>query len=136
MEDRQSWHIKEEAILDDLIALMDLSSDEKAILAALKPQAEAVSPHLADAFYSRLQAHAPTAEYITERIEDRKMTLKNWGLQQIEGDYGNDYVQSRLKIGWVHVRIGLPVRYPLAMMDVIIHLGKEVARQSARRDKA
>lgn len=136
MEDRKSWQIKEEAILDDLVTLMDLSSDEKAILAALKPQAEVVSLQLADAFYSRLQAHAPTAEYVTGQIEDRKMTLKNWFLHLFEGDYGSDYVQSRLRIGWVHVRIGLPVRYPLAMMDVILRFGQEVARQSPQPDKA
>lgn len=136
MEDRQSWHIKEEAILDDLVALMDLRSDEKAALADLKPQAEAIAPQLADAFYTRLLAHAAAAEYVTGQIEDRKMTLKNWFLQLFEGDYGSDYVQSRLNIGRVHVRIGLPVRYPLAMMDVILRFGQEVARQSPQPDKA
>ncbi|HAT77370.1 MAG TPA: Globin-coupled histidine kinase, partial [Flavobacterium sp.] len=39
-------------------------------------------------------------------------------------------VRRRLKIGQVHVRIGLPVRYPLAMIDVILAVGKKVTAQN------
>lgn len=136
MEDRKSWKIKEEAILDDLVALMGLTDTEKAVLATLKPHAETIGPQLADAFYARLLAHPPAAEYVDGQIEHRKDTLQKWFVQLFEGDYSSAYVQSRMVIGQIHVRIGLPVRYPLAMMDVILRFGQEVARQSPQADIA
>jgi len=38
--------------------------------------------------------------------------------------------------GRVHVRIGLPVRYPLAMLDVVMKFGEQVARQSTHPEAA
>ena len=38
---------------------------------------------------------------------------------------------KRLAIGEIHVRIGLPVRYPLAMIDVITAYGDRVASEAA-----
>ena len=39
-------------------------------------------------------------------------------------------------IGKVHVKIGLPVRYPIAMLDVIMNHGEVVARKSSDPDTA
>ena len=42
-----------------------------------------------------------------------------------------EYVAHRLEIGHIHVRIGLPVRYPLSMIDVIMQHGEQVAAESS-----
>lgn len=136
MEDRQSWAIKDEAILDDLVALMNVTAEEKAILGALKNEAQAVGGQMIDAFYERLLTHAPTAEYLEGMVEHLKGTLQNWFLQLFSGEYGPEYVQNRLTIGKTHVRIGLPVRYPLAMMDLLMEHGEKVAAQSAQPELA
>lgn len=136
MEDRKSWAIKDEAILDDLIALMGLTSAEKAALATVKDQVQSVAPQMVDAFYTRLLAHAPTAEYLQDQVEHLRGKLQDWFVQLFAGQYDQAYVQSRLLIGQIHVRIGLPVRYPLAMMDLMLKFGEEVSRQSPQPELA
>ena len=130
MEDRGSWAVKDAAILDDLVMLMGLTDEEKAAMVAAKPQAEVVGTDMIDAFYARLLNHENTAEYLEGMVDHLRTTLGAWFLQLFSGNYDNDYVQSRLTIGKTHVRIGLPVRYPLAMMDLLMEYGEKVAAQS------
>lgn len=130
MEDRQSWTVKDEAILDDLVALMGLTEAEKRAMAGAKSQAAALGSQLVDAFYTRLLNHENTAEYLAGMVEHLRGTLINWFLELFSGTYGKEYAQSRLTIGKTHVRIGLPVRYPLAMMDVLMEFGEKVAAAS------
>ncbi len=136
MEDRKSWNIKDEAILDDLVNLMDVTAEEKNALATVKEQAQALAPELVDAFYKRILAHPNTAEYVAGMVDHLRNTLQDWFVQLFSGEYGPEYVQSRLAIGKTHVRIGLPVRYPLAMMDVLIEYGEKVAVHSPQPDLA
>lgn len=106
MDDRKSWEIKDEAVLSDLASLMDLTAAEKATLAAIKDQAQAAAPQLVDAFYGRLLAHAPTAEYLDGKIEHLRVKLQEWFAQIFTGNYDSGYVKSRMLIGQIHVRIG------------------------------
>lgn len=134
--DRKSWSIKDEEILTDLVALMQVSDADCALLAALQPTAKALVGEMGGAFYDRLTAHAPTAEYLDGKVEHVKTKLQEWFVELFSGKYDGNYVRARLEIGKVHVRIGLPVRYPLAMMDVMLAYGRKVAAQSAQADQA
>lgn len=126
-EDRKSWAVKDEAILDDLVALMNLTDEEKSAVTACKSEAEAQSGAMVDAFYERLLNQDTTAEFLEGMVEHLKGTLQAWFAQLFSGEYGQAYVKSRLVIGETHVRIGLPVRYPLAMMDILMEHGEMVA---------
>lgn len=136
MQDRTSWTVKDNAILDDLVALMGLTDEEKAIMTTVQPQAEAMANEMVDAFYVRLVNHENTFEYLDGMVDHLRVTLKKWFVQLFSGDYGTEYVQSRLAIGKTHVRIGLPVRYPLAMMDVLLAYGEKVTAQSTNPELA
>jgi len=127
MEDRKSWDIKDEAILDDLVALMGLTDDEKKAMAACQDGAAAGGEAMIDAFYERLLAQDVTSEFLEGMVDHLRTTLEAWFIALFSGDYGSDYVKSRLAIGETHVRIGLPVRYPLAMMDILIEHGERIA---------
>ena len=131
MKDRKSWSIKGEAILDDLIQLVQLTDDEIQALSACQEQAKSVAAELVEAFYGRLSNHGTSLEFVEGKVDQLKMTLDQWFVQIFSGDYGTSYVQSRLTIGQVHVKIGLPVRYPLAMMDLVMEHGQKVAAQSS-----
>lgn len=136
-EERQSWNVKNGAILAELTALMDLSSDEAALLATLKSRAQATAPDMTKAFYARLTKHKNTNEYFEGLSTERMYSmLENWFIGLFQGTYDDGYTQQRLKIGQIHVNIGLPVRYPLAMIDVILPYGEEVARHSDKPDQA
>jgi hypothetical protein len=136
MEDRKSWDIKNDTILDDLVTLMGLSDEEKNALAASQAEAKTIAPQMVDAFYERLLAYENTAEYLEGKTDKLRVSLQDWFVQLFSGDYGVDYVHSRLAIGQMHVRIGLPVRYPLAMMDIILEFGEKVAAASSQAGTA
>jgi len=136
-QDRASWQIKDEAILTELINLMGLSDAEAALLGALSDQAHAIAPKMTEEFYKRLLSYDNTAEYFEGISNDRMYSfLGTWFEQLFDGKYDEDYAQRRIAIGQIHVRIGLPLRYPLAMMDVIMEFGEQVAQQSPQPEEA
>lgn len=135
--DRASWTIKGEGILRELVSMMNLTSEEKALLGALHAPALEAAPNLLEAFYGRLLAHANTAEYLQNASIDRLHgAVSEWFADIFSGDYGEHYAKKRLTIGQVHVRIGLPVRYPLAMIDVIMPFGEQIAKTSPKPELA
>jgi hypothetical protein len=137
LTDRSAWDVKDEAVHAELIELMDLSDEDVAHLTALVGEAEAAAPDLSSAFYERLMAHENTREYFEgQDMDARHRMVEDWFVDLFRGSYDESYVSERLHIGHVHVKIGLPVRYPLAMLDVVSEFGREVAGQSADPDAA
>jgi hypothetical protein len=117
--------------------MMDLSAEEKTLLSTLQDVAEDQTDALTDDFYGRLLAHENTAEYFEgEDMDERHEMIADWFTDLFRGRYGEEYVAQRLKIGHIHVQIGLPVRYPLSMIDVIMQHGETVAAQSDDPDSA
>ncbi|WP_129628913.1 protoglobin domain-containing protein [Candidatus Oscillochloris fontis] len=132
MDDRSSWQIKDEATLTELVALMNLSAEEIAAMKDMLPEAQASAPEMTKTFYERLFAHAATAEYLQNVSVDRLHGMvQTWFAELFSGKYDTAYAQRRLTIGHVHVKIGLPVRYPLAMLDVVMPFGEQVAAKHA-----
>lgn len=132
IQDRSSWHIKGEDVLHELVTMMGLTDEECAALHALSAQAHQQAPLMAQAFYERLLKHANTVEYLKDApLERLHTTISAWFEDLFSGVYGAEYVRKRLVIGHIHVRIGLPVRYPLAMLDVVASFGEAIAQQGA-----
>jgi hypothetical protein len=132
-----SWTIKGTAILSELVSLMDVSTEEAALLAALHDKARAASSGMTTVFYQRLRAHSSTLEYLEGASDERlNSMLADWFTALFCGNYDEAYANHRLGIGAIHVRIGLPVRYPLAMLDVIMPYGEQVAAQSPQPELA
>jgi hypothetical protein len=128
---RKSWSVKDEDIHDELAEMMALSDEERGLLVDLQGEAEAQADAMTDAFYGRLLSHDNTAEYFDgEDMDERHAMIADWFVDLFNGSYGADYVAQRLKIGHVHVKIGLPVRYPLSMIDVIMQHGEAVVAES------
>ena len=140
MEDygaRSSWDVKQEDIHAELAEMMALSDAEKSLLVDLQGTAEAQADALTDDFYDRLLSHENTAEYFEgEDMDERHAMIADWFVELFNGSYDADYVEQRLKIGHIHVRIGLPVRYPLSMIDVIMQHGEKVVAGSDDPEKA
>ncbi len=136
-QERASWKIKDTAVLDELITLMDLSQGEEQTLAALADTARATAPAMTADFYDRLFKHSNTAEYFDgigmERLHGM---IGDWFIDIFAGPHDAAYAEERLKIGRIHVDIGLPVRYPLAMMDVVLKHGETIAQTSPTPDEA
>jgi len=134
---RSSWEVKGTAVLQELVALMDVTEEETSLLRGLQAQAQAMAPRMTQTFYERLFRHENTAEYLRGALMERLHTMVGeWFTELFSGIYDTAYVQKRLTIGQIHVRIGLQVRYPLAMLDVVMPFGELVARESAQPERA
>ncbi|HNP70592.1 MAG TPA: protoglobin domain-containing protein [Kouleothrix sp.] len=136
-QSRSSWQIKGLSTAAELISLIDLTSHERALLSSLQGKAKAVAPKMTEAFYARLFAHSNTAEYLEGAPMDHLHAMVgNWFCDLFSGQYDEEYAKKRIAIGQTHVKVGLPVRYPLAMLDVIMPFGEELARQSNQPEQA
>ena len=135
--DRSSWQIKDEATLTELVTLMNLQPNEVALLKSLEGEARRIAPEMTKAFYDRLFAHDQTAEYLQgASIERLHGMVQDWFVGLFSGEYDAAYARRRIGIGQIHVRIGLPVRYPLAMLDIVLPFGEAVARSSKQPEAA
>lgn len=135
--DRTSWQVHGTALGTELAGLLDITGEERQILEQLGPAARVASLGLSAAFYERLLQHAPTAEYLQQTpLSGLHATLHTWFIELFGGVYDEKYVQRRLAIGHAHVRAGIPVRYPLAMLDIIMAAGDAVTQQSPQPDVA
>lgn len=126
MKEMMCWSVKEEQIVDDLLALLQITPEECALLKSMQDDARNISPALVEAFYERLVNNPMASEFIQD-VSALKKTLANWFVQLFCGVYDREYASNCLRIGMAHVRIGLPVRYPLAMFDILQQYGVEVA---------
>jgi hypothetical protein len=134
---RSSWSVKNDEIAQELSTLMGVDDEESTLLSDLADAADDRARPMTDDFYDRLFDHDNTKEYFEGQDMDRLHDMiGTWFTQLFDGDYGPNYVKNRLQIGHVHVQIGLPVRYPLAMIDIVSTHGEAVAQTSDRPEAA
>ena len=130
MTDRSAWSVTDDGVKDEIAAMASLADDEIAALVALEAKARDASSAMSDAFYERILGHPHTAEYLSgQDLQQRHAMIADWFVELFAGRYDDDYAARRLAIGATHVRIGLPVRYPLAMLDVVLDHGHRVTAQ-------
>lgn len=136
-QQRKSWDVKDEAVHGELATMVGLSDEQVDLLGDLHEAAESQVDAMAEDFYDRLLSHENTAEYF-EKFEAREHFdfVKPWFVDLFSGQYDEEYVEERLQIGHVHVKIGLPVRYPLSMIDVIMEHGEAVCEESSDPERA
>lgn len=122
--ERNSWHVKDTAVAAELVELLALSPAEAAALKALHGKAQELAPQMTQEFYNRILSQQNTSQYMEGvDVERLRGSLSGWFSDLFAGEYGPSYAEKRIVIGKIHVKIGLPVRYPLAMLDVIQKYG-------------
>lgn len=90
------------------------TDDDARRVAALWPL---VAPHahdLIDDFYAAIQRHPEASRVITggpDQIERLSETLRQWLAQLLAGQYDEEYMARRWKVGYRHVEIGLSQRF-------------------------
>jgi len=76
----------------------------------LGPVVEPALPELIEDFYDEIQRHPEASKVITggqEQVERLKKTLTDWLRELFSGNYDEDYVIRRWRVGNRHVEIGL-----------------------------
>lgn len=113
-------------LLESLKLYVDFSEQDILNLRALADAAQDLVPHVVDRFYEVLFQHAEARSVFTggeAQIVRQKKVLAQWIRGLFAGDYGRSYVESRLRIGEAHVRVGLAQRLmPLAIEIVRVEL--------------
>ena len=104
-------HIDRYRILQAYVGWTDRDT---ARISALAPLVEPFLGDLIDDFYSTIERHEPTRKIIVggdDQIVRLKHTLNQWVHELFRGDYDEQYVERRWRVGYRHVEIGLEEVY-------------------------
>lgn len=135
------------ASFDSLKEYVGFTDASAAALREFYPLACPRFPEVVDDFYAAVTAHPDARAAITggeAQIGQLKATLTAWLDSLLLGPHDDAYLQARVRIGHVHVRIGLPQAYMFtAISRIRVQLGAVVRRtlrdrpqELARREDA
>lgn len=107
-------------------------------LVAFRPIAAPHFVRIAREFYERIREHEDAHAVFTgeEQIERLQRSMVIWMERILSGTYGEAYFAETLKIGRVHVRVGLAQRYMFTAMALIRVALDGVAEEGVPRDAA
>ncbi|WP_051384424.1 GGDEF domain-containing protein [Nitratidesulfovibrio termitidis] len=118
----EQMHIGVQAV-DRRLRLVGVTREDCATLKRFKSVITANTEELVDEFYDVLSKVDEVARLIGDKegLLRLKRSLTSYVLTLFDGEYGLDYVQSRLRVGLVHKRIGVT---PKLFMTAVLHLIK------------
>jgi rsbT co-antagonist protein RsbR len=104
-----------EAEINARKAFLEFGADDVAKLKSIKPLAQRYATPMIEDLYRLFLAHEPTRAFFKDpkSLDRVKQLQKEYFIGLTEGDYESDYVERRLKIGAVHERIKLVVKWYL-----------------------
>ncbi len=110
-----------EPVLDELERYMGFGPADGDALRRLSGAASPHLPAIAEVFYDRILGHPEARQALQgeARVGHLKKTLVEWMQRLLTGPWDEAYWESRLRIGRVHVRIGLPQHYMFGAMNVV-----------------
>ncbi|MGN7610764.1 GGDEF domain-containing protein [Magnetococcales bacterium HHB-1] len=101
--------------------LFRLTEEDTRNLLTAKPYIESKLDHVIDAFYQQQLRHSEVQLVIgdAETMERLKKTLKTYILEMFSGVYDSIYVNSRLRVGKIHKRIGVPPALYMSAVQIL-----------------
>ncbi len=107
--------------IDELLAYVQLSTEDVRRLAALHPLLEPTFPEVAERFYAAVWADPKAASVLSgpEQVERLRRTLIDWMSTGLLGPHDEKFYEKRSRIGRRHVQIGLPQQYMFTAMNVV-----------------
>jgi signal transduction histidine kinase len=109
-------------ILEEVAGYLDFTVEDAQLLRELGPLVRPRFPALVERFYDAIESSEGAHAVLTEgqaQVERLKATLQDWLEGVVGGVYDEAYLQRRLRIGRVHVRIGLDQRYMFSAMNIL-----------------
>jgi PAS domain S-box-containing protein len=107
------------ALLAELRSYIGLTEEDAALLARFRSAAEPTFPAIADDFYAIIRMHAGAFAVFKDEAQARRLhaSLQVWLGELLSGSYDEAYVERHARIGQVHVRVGLELRYMVTAMS-------------------
>ncbi|SIO19192.1 GGDEF domain-containing protein [Halodesulfovibrio marinisediminis] len=115
--------------------LLDLTDDEIKTLNEAKPIILSDLENITNLFYKELveMEGAPQLIGDAETLHRLKNYLQRYVRTLFEGPYDMDYVQSRLRIGLVHKRIGVPPKLYIAAYKILSRILRGKLRSESKK---
>lgn len=114
--------IVELSLIWDITQCVGFGPEDERRLRAMAPVARPFICRVVDRFYEQLLTH-PTASAVftggSEQIDRLRATLADWLNDVLSGTYDQAYFNRRLRIGAVHVRVGLPQHFMVTGMHLV-----------------
>ncbi|WP_045227158.1 protoglobin domain-containing protein [Methyloterricola oryzae] len=100
-------------------AFLEFGETDIAALTGIHDLAQQYANPVIEAFYRHLLAFDETREFFRDAkvLEKVRNLQRSYFLDLTGGEYGEAYVENRLKIGAIHEKIGLPVKSYLGMYN-------------------
>jgi hypothetical protein len=108
---------------------VDFGPADEANLVALAPVFAKRGPAITDAFYETLGRYPTTSALLEGRVDSLKRTHQRYLGELFAGDYGQTYFENRIKVGKVHVRVGLDPYFVEAVMSFLRTAGMLAIRE-------
>ncbi len=109
----------EPTLLEEIKSYVGFSSEDALALEAFYPHAKPHFKAITDEFYAVIRLHEGAASVIRDEEQAQKLhtTLQLWMDELLTGPHDAAYFQRRVRIGQVHVRVGLPQHYMVTAMS-------------------
>lgn len=131
--------IKPGSELENQIAMIGMTTVDLQMIRAMQPYVEEKIQDIVDQFYKNIE-HEPSLLHIinsNSSIERLKKTLRRHIVEMFSGEIDESYIEKRLIIAHVHVRIGLKTKwYMSAFQDILLSLIDIVEENVPQRDEA
>ncbi|MFA6898961.1 MAG: GGDEF domain-containing protein [Desulfurivibrionaceae bacterium] len=110
------------------LALFAITQEDMDTLVGMKPMIAANIEELVESFYARQVEVEEISRLIgdSETLARLKNHLSRYILTLFDGEYGMEYVLSRLRIGLVHKRIGVPPKLYVPSLRALFTLLRQV----------
>ena len=106
------------ANIEELLSYSGFTEEDALRLQELHPKLSPSLDGVVESFYERIVAHPGAVAVFRDAAQiDRQRThLRAWLDSFFRGPFAPGYVESRARVGRVHVRVGLPQRFVVASM--------------------
>lgn len=113
---------------DEIKSYAGFTREDEERLRILHPVVSPYFDAIGVVFYNTLIAHPRARGVFTgpEQIERLRKSLKRWISEVFAGEYGDEYFQSRQRIGKAHVDVGLLPQFMFGAMSLIRHQLAEI----------
>ncbi|MGB4598745.1 MAG: protoglobin domain-containing protein [Trichlorobacter sp.] len=109
--------------MDELKRHYFFSDEDSKRLQELLPLAEQFQQRMVDEFYEYIISQPETAAILAKQSTREKMSHYHrlWFLSLFKGSYDDIFLENTKRIGYAHVRVGLPINFVNASMHQVRH---------------
>ncbi len=114
------------------------TKDDEALLLQMRPQMESFADEFLDGFYEFIWKFGKTADFLRDEavISRHRGKIRQWYLDLFGGTYDIFYFMKLLKVGEIHVRLGLPTHYVNAAFNYVRVFTLDRIRQENKDDES